>query len=253
MNAEGWTYLMVFFRLSGLITMMPLFSNAALPRVLRVALAAALTLLLGPLAQPVSPPLLNPPSVLVAVVWEVMVGAAIGYTFLIVVAACGAAGGLMDLQCGLSNASILNPTAVESGGQTLLATFTQTLAAFCLLQADMHLAAIEGLAATFRWSPIGAIGMGHARIASILWGLTMGYFASVLSIVFPVLLSMLCVEVALAFLSRLMPSLNMLTAAAPMRVLIGLFVVALSLPLIMRETQALISFVMSVLGVPGVR
>lgn len=245
------TYLLVFLRLSGLIVTLPAFSNAALPRILRVGIAALLTLLIAPIVAPCPYELtsLNIPLLALSAVSEVALGACVGYVFTVVVAACGSAGSLMDIQAGLSNSAILNPSAVESGSQTLLSTFFQTISVFCLLQADTHLVAIEALVATFAWSPVGLLSTDWPALGAALYGLTLGFFASTLSIAFPVLLGMLCVEVVLAFLSRLLPSLNMLVAAAPIRVLIGLSLVSLSLPLIFRETQALIQDSMRVLGV----
>ena len=47
----------------------------------------------------------------------------------------------------------------------------------------------------------------------------------------PICLALLTVEVCVAFLSRLLPQMNMLIAAAPFRVLAGFILVALTLPM----------------------
>ncbi len=247
MTPGVWTVLLVFFRFSGMLVTLPLFKNSALPRTFRVGLAVVLTPLIAPLTPTVQAVPGSAPGLLVGVLWELMIGGAMGWVFLFVVSACGGAGAMMDLQCGLANSTILNPGA-DTGSQTLLSTLMETLALLCLLQSDAHLIAVEALARSLRWSPVGMVGEGYAALGGMIYSLMMGYFGALLSILFPVLFGMLCVEVALAFLSRLMPSLNMLTTAAPLRVLIGLFLVTVSLPLITSEIDALMIKTLGLLG-----
>lgn len=249
MNPVLYAHLLVFLRASGFIVTVPLLSNGTLPKIFRIGLALLCSVLLTPLIFVDAP---RPPSseVMLALnaIWEATIGAGLGLVFVHILAVAGAAGAIMDMQSGLANASILNPASPEGGSQTLLSTLMQTLAMLAILVSDLHLVALEMFAGTFRWAPPGQFGMGALPLGGVLLQLFFGFFAAAVSLAFPVLFCMIGLEVALAFLSRMLPSLNMLVAAAPLRIFMGLVFVSLSLPLLLRTIETLIRETLATLG-----
>lgn len=249
MNPLLYAHALVFLRASGFIVTLPLMSQGALPKLFKIGIALLLSMVLTPLIFP-QPPMPPSSEILLALnaLWETAVGAGLGFVFVHILAVAGGAGAVMDLQSGLANASILNPASPQGASQTVLSVLLQTLATLAILISDLHLVALEMFAHTFEWAPPGQFGVGALPLGALLLKLALGFFASVVTLAFPVLFCMIALEVALAFLSRMLPSLNMLVAAAPLRIFMGILFLGLSLPLLLRSMEALIRETLTAAG-----
>lgn len=238
-------YFLVLVRILAFFSMMPLFSQRRLPILWKLAVGALLTLVLSPLLTPrfLTP---NPVWLALAVVWEASVGLALGMTMTSAVGAVISAGTLVDLQMGFANASILNPSGEQP--EPLTASFLKTLFLLSALIGGWHLLLLRILLESFRWFPTGMI--MHRFDTLMDFGLAVAgqFFASVVWLAMPICMALLTAEVCLAFLSRLMPQMNMLIAAAPFRVMAGLLLVTLALPLTLKTMSAIMTKHLSMVG-----
>ncbi|HEX7243328.1 MAG TPA: flagellar biosynthetic protein FliR, partial [Longimicrobiaceae bacterium] len=160
---------------------------------------------------------------------ETLIGFAIGLGAAAVVGAAEVAGELMTTQVGLSGAALLDPLSNQS--VPVLGQLMQLFAVALLLAFDAHLAMIDAVAASLRYIPVGSPvdfrgGMGAmVSLGSTLFSLGLRFAA-------PVLAAVLIANVALAVLSRVAPSLNVLSVAFPIQIGLGLFTLAAALPLV---------------------
>ena len=227
---KGWLlfYLLVLVRILALFSSMPLINQKKLPSIWKVAVALLFTLILAPLLTPreFQP---HPVWVVLAVIWEGVVGLSLGLVFTSAVGAVLSAGSLIDMQMGFSNASILNPGGDQP--EPLVASFYRSLFLLSALVGGFHLAMIRVLLESFNWFPVGVVLHRFKDLGTFGLLVVDKFFVSLVWMVLPVSLALLAVEVCLAFLSRVLPQMNMLIAAAPFRVLAGFVLLILALPL----------------------
>jgi flagellar biosynthetic protein FliR len=202
----------------------PFLGGVYAPAALRVGLTVLLAILLAPFVQvPASLPLTG---LAVVLAREVAIGLALAFAIRVLVVAAEFAGHFMGYQIGLSLGSLIDPqTGVRN---STLALLYANVAVVVCLSTDAHHALLRALADSYAALPVGlggAAGIDASLAGSVarLLGLV---FVLGVRIAAPVVIVMLLVEVALALLARVAPSLNVMTAGAPVRIAVGLLVVA---------------------------
>lgn len=214
-------YLLPLFRLAALVTTAPLFSNRAVPARIRLVVAVALTLVIAPTLPPPPTPLpLGSWAMLPAVVSEILIGATIGFLLRVVFAAIDLAASFVGFQMGLSFATFFSPT---SGTQTpVLNEFIGVFASLLFLALDGHLMLVLALARSFEWLPPmgGAIWSWQEgwRMAIALPAIL---FTTAFMVALPATVALLLTNVALGFLTRTAPQLNIFAIGFPITITIG--------------------------------
>lgn len=221
-------WVLVLSRLGGLFLLAPIFSSTAIPRQVRLLLLLALTGVVYPLVDP--GPFLGHGVDLYelapAIAGEVMIGAALGLFALLPLIGVQLGGLLMGQQMGLAIAQILNPATNISGdniGQTL---FMMTLTGFVMVGGLDLL--IGGVVHSFAQVPLGAVTVQMVPV-DVVVGLLMSGFELAMRIALPVLVIIFLENVAVGFIMKTVPSLNILNFGFPLRIMLGLFVLTASL------------------------
>jgi flagellar biosynthetic protein FliR len=216
-----WTAL----RVGGVVMLAPLLGAMYVPRRIRLAMALVLSLALLPVAGP--PPALDPLSGegLLAITQELIVGLAIGFVLRVATEAALLAGQLISTGMGLSFATVVDP---QNGGMPLLGRFYIVVASLLLLATNAHLSLIALLAQSFSAVPIGSGGLGPADARVIAdFGAVM--FAGAVQLALPSVIAILMVNVAFGVISRAAPTLNLFAVGFPITILLGLFILVLSI------------------------
>ena len=221
LTAVIWTVL----RVGGVVMLAPLLGAMFVPRrirlVIAVVLAVALVPSIGPLPdiQPVSP------AGILTVMQELIVGLAIGFVLRLATEAALMAGQLISSGMGLSFASVVDP---QSGTMPLLGRFYIVVSSLVLLATNAHLSLIALLAQSFTVVPIGSGGLGPADAHAIVeFGSVM--FAGAVQLALPSVVAILMVNIAFGVISRAAPTLNLFAVGFPITILLGLFILVLSI------------------------
>ena len=214
-------------RLTGLLLVAPVFSAKTVPVRVRTGLLLVLTLLLAPVAVAA----LGARAGLVAVTpeafaAELVVGFALGFGAAVLVGAVETAGDLMATTVGLSGASLLDP--LGGGASPILAQFAQLFAVTVLLALDGHLVMIDAVAESVRALPVGGAVDLRAGLAA-LTASGASLFLLGLRFAAPVIAAAMIGNTALAVLTRVAPSINVLTVAFPLQAALGLTAVIAAL------------------------
>jgi flagellar biosynthetic protein FliR len=220
------TFILLAFRLTGLLLIAPVFSNKAVPMRLRTGILMLFSLVLVPVARAHAhtAPMLTP----LTFCSEMIIGFGLGLGAAMVIGAASAAGDLMSVQMGLAGASVLDPMTniqVPVLGQLMTAFVT-----LLLLSSGGHLVMLDGLGASLEVLPIGSVpdlGAGMLTMAK-LGGtlLSLGIFFSA-----PVMAATMLANVSLAILTRAAPQLQIITVAFPLQIVAGLFTLSAGLGL----------------------
>ncbi|MCX6537745.1 MAG: flagellar biosynthetic protein FliR [Acidobacteria bacterium] len=204
-----------------LIVATPLFGGAFVPPPVRVALTAILGLILVPLVQ--VPPNLPPLGLAVMVAGEAVVGLALALAVHALIGAAEFAGHVVGFQIGLSYAAIVDP---QSGVRNnLIASLYGTLATITFFGINGHLALIRTLVQSYTTLPPGHWGAQDAIAGSVtqLLGIV---FVLGTQLSMPVIIALLLVELVMGLVSRAAPALNLMVIGFPVRLSVGLLVLA---------------------------
>jgi len=227
-----WTWLLpwagpwalVLARASGVAWTAPAWGSAGLGWRLRLMLAALLTAALAPVVGPGLPAIGDPLALARAVLGEAAIGAALGWSAALIVAAARQAGEVVGAQAGLSAAALLDPDAGE--GLTPLGHLYGLLALAVFLALDGPLTLVGALVESYRVLPPGglaaATSAGSATRAFALVGRSLEL---ALRLAAPAALALILAGLALALIARAAPAFPFLSLALPVRSAVGLLLV----------------------------
>lgn len=220
------TGFLVFLRISAVFMFTPLFSAFQIPMQFRLLFLLALSyLLISALNVPALTAPITLGSLVPLAIVEILIGSVLAFGVTAAFAAFQFGGRLLDYQIGFGLASVIDPLTREDS--PLLGTILHSLAVLIFFAVDGHHMVIRGLAYTLAHVPPGS-GLFDFQIAPIVthFGLM---FIFGFSVVAPVIVVLLLVDVGLAFVSRNMPQVNVFIIGMPVKVLVGLMAFALSM------------------------
>jgi flagellar biosynthetic protein FliR len=209
----------------GMIVMAtPFFGALNAPTQIRVGLTLLLAVLMA-MSAPV--PASRPATGLAVVILrEIAIGLAIAMAVRVLIGAAEFAGHFIGYQIGLSLGSLIDP---QSGVRNnILAMLYANVVVVLCLATNVHHTLIRALRDSYTALPIGFGAIGGSLVSSVadLLGVV---FMLGLRISAPVVVVLVLVEFALGLLARVAPSLNVIIAGAPVRIVAGLLVLAASL------------------------
>ena len=254
MNIEGdliviTTVLLVSARLAGLLVLSPLFQFSSVPATVRLLFVLALStgIVLSASMATVSVPV-TLAGLMVAMVTEVLVGAVLAFGLFAAFAAFLFGGRILDFQMGFGVANVIDPSTNVQAPMIGTALNLMALAAFFAL--DGHQWLIRGLVYSFdRIPPGGAFGTMSLEAVAAQFG---AMFVYGMAVVAPAVITLLLVDVGMAVAARTMPQVNVFIFALPIKIFLGLTVLALALrnvgPLLERIYESIFFYWDRVLG-----
>lgn len=213
------TLLVGFFfalvRTGAWIAIAPPFSSSAIPVRVKVALSATLALVLAPGFEG-GPEDLETAAFFAGLLYQVLVGAVLGFGVLLLFSAVQAAGQLIDLSSAFSSATMYDP--FSNAAASPMGRLYQILAITILFVIDGHLMLVRGLLASFDAAPLEGLRLDDtARF--VIRDLST-FFVAAIQIAFPMLAALFLAEVVLGLLSRAAPQLNILVIGFNVKVLL---------------------------------
>ena len=220
-------------RPGALLLAAPGLGGMAVPVMARIGLTVLLAMSLAPAVNiPAGPDA----GLVVVILREVAIGLALGLTARALVAGAELAGHLCSQQIGFSYAATIDP---EAGVRNVaLASLYGLLATFTWLAIDGHHLLLKALHASYAGLPIGAGALDASLLTAVREVLAL-VFVTGARLAAPVIAVILLVEIALGLVSRTAPALNFFVVGYPIRLIVGLAVVALTVGTVPSVTRAL--------------
>jgi type III secretion protein T len=215
-------------RLAIAFLMLPMFTQEALPPVVRNSLFVALAMLTIAVQPQTGPLALDTVGWLVLFAKEALIGLVIGVFASTVLWAVEAAGMLIDTKAGTQLAQIVDPINGQQTSQT--GQFLARLATYVFMASGGFMFMVGALLESFALWPVtaalpalrpGSLGVFEAEFGRMMLLATM--------IAAPVIVILFVVEAALGLMNRYAPNLNLLAIALPLKALIAVLLVAILL------------------------
>jgi flagellar biosynthetic protein FliR len=224
---QVWAGGLVFARVGAVLLSLPGIGESYVPPRIRLSLAFVVALVIWPVVGGALPPL--PDSLGSAVGWilrEVITGLAIGAVLRVFTSALAVAGEIVSLQTTLSFAQTTNPLQAQPG--TTIAAFLMLLGTVLIFATDTHHLFIAGLVGSYELiAPVRPLVTGDFTELAVR---TVGdSFLLGVQLAAPVIVFALIFNLASGLVGRVMPAFQIFFAAAPLSVILGLSVFALSL------------------------
>jgi flagellar biosynthetic protein FliR len=218
-------YLLALVRAAAWVFVCPPFGNRTVPTTVKVGLAAALALVVGPRLAEQAVPLEAGP-LLTAAVLQVAAGLALGFLGVLLFATFSFAGGLIDLFSGYSVAQLFDPG--NNAPVSIFGQFYGVLATTLLFAIDGHLLLVRGFLTSFTAAPLTHL----STLAKLLTGDIALFFVSALEIAAPLLAALFLAEAALGLLARAAPQMNVFQLGLPVKILVTLTLAGLAIPIL---------------------
>lgn len=138
------------------------------------------------------------------------------------------AGRLIDAQMGFTLGAVLDP--VSKAHAAVMASALNVLAVLLFFVTDMHHLLLSAYFRTFELLPVGRA-VSVAGWVSVAQGAG-AMFATGFAIASPVVIGLLLADVVVAVASRNMPQMNVMFLSIPLKVLLGMSVMAVSVRLL---------------------
>lgn len=150
------------------------------------------------------------------------------------------AGSLLDLHIGLSMVNIIDPNSKVN--TTLNGNLLHSIAMMIFFIVDGHHLLIKSLIESFNLLSLGrSIIFGETLMALI--GIIVEYFIIGLKIAIPIVLIIILTDLCMGLISRAVPQINVMILGMPVKMLVGMIAISLSLPLIVKIIISNISYI----------
>ena len=220
-------FILVLARVSPLFLLAPPFNSTMVPARARLIIAVGISIGLAPLALHGQAIPSDAMRIAGLALKEIVIGLGFAFSIACLFAAVDTAGSLIDSQIGLTYGSLINPVDnTQSGSISQLYSMVGILVFIAI---DGEAWVIRGLGRTYELVPM----LSSPSISKLVAAATSafaGIFTAALEVAGPVLLALILTDVAFGVVSRVVPQLNIFAVGFPMKIIVGLLVVAAALP-----------------------
>jgi len=204
-----------------LVMAAPPFGAPYAPMPVRLGLTLLFTFALMPLVS--APTAVNLIELVVVVSREMAIGLAIALGIRALLGGAELAGHLTGYQLGFSYGSIIDP---QSGVRnSMFAALYSNLALITFFMVNGHHQLLRAMAASYAQIPIGPGHVDGTLVQAVVEMLGVVFVLGV-RLAMPLILVLLVVEVALGLIARAAPGINLMAISQPVRILVGLLVIA---------------------------
>ena len=225
--ANVFALLLVFSRVGAALMILPGIGDLYVPQRWRLLLAMAISGIVAAALGDTLPKLPGAvPTLLALVVGEVVVGLFLGTVARLLISALETTGQIVSLQLSLSAAMVFNPAAAQQGAIT--SAFLMTLGTLVVFLTDAHHLMLRAIIESY-----GVFVPGTALqlegFADVIAQVVAQAFRMGLALAAPLVVLGVVFYSALGLASRLMPQLQVFFIVAPVQIIGGILVFALTL------------------------
>lgn len=240
-------FLLVFVRMTALFVISPIFGRQNLPTPFKVGFSLFLSIiLLNTLGVANVNYYDNIFYYTLLVGKEFLIGIILGYISYLIFSAIYLAGQIIDTQMGFGIVSVLDP--ISNIQIPISANFYYLITTLFFLILDGHHMLIRALFKSFEVIPIGTMQLNPLMIEHFTNLMTTTFIIGI-KVAAPVVMAILVTDIVLGILSKSMPQMNIFMVGMPLKIVIGLLIVVLTIPAFTNIAQNLGDIIVEAQGV----
>lgn len=220
-------FVLVVFRVAGMMLMAPVFSSPRTPRRVKALLVLIVSFgLSGGVREVALPDSMW--ELTVGIGGELMFGLAMGMLVSFVFIAAQWAGEMIGIEMGLNMSEVFDPSMGHGGSIMGDVYYFLTLAVF--LAANGHQQLLIGVRASFDHLPLLSLSIDRPLLDT-LSGMLEAATALALRLAAPVLITVMVADVAMGLIGRAVPQFNVMQTGLSVRSIVGMVIVIIGLSL----------------------
>lgn len=213
-------FILLFFRFGALFMAVPIFSHNSIPISLKAAMAFFFSIVFYSSMPPLAIPI-TVPSIVLAILSELLFGLAIGTILQVAFNVITFAGGQISFMMGFSMASAIDP---QSGiSMPIISQFLSLMALMILFSIDMHHWMLLFIDGSLQNIPLGGFLMSENLFNYIIKA-TSNMFMVGFMIAFPITALSWLADVIFGMLMKTMPQFNLLVIGFPIKIMVSFVV-----------------------------
>lgn len=231
-------YLLPFFRVSAFIMTAPILSTGMVPVKIRLLLVVAISVAVFPGLTPgddIDPLSLD---MILLIIQQIIIGAALGFTMQIIFAAVVNGGQIIGMQMGLGFAQMMDP---QTGiNVPVVSQFYNIIAVLLFLSLNGHLVLIQIIGESFVMLPVDGGGMPLAGIEAMVF-FSSWIFTGALIMVMPAVVALLMINMVMGVMTRATPQMNIFAVGFSITITAGFVVIMFTLSTALPQLALLFS------------
>ncbi|MFA5454975.1 MAG: flagellar biosynthetic protein FliR [Sulfurimonas sp.] len=222
-------FILLFFRFGALFMAVPIFSHNSIPVSIKAAMAFFFTIVFYSSMPPLAIPI-TVPSIILAILSELLFGLAIGTILQLAFNVITFAGGQISFMMGFSMASAIDP---QSGiSMPIISQFLSLIALMILFAVDLHHWMLLFIDGSLQNIPLGGFMMSENLFNYIIKA-TSNMFLVGFMIAFPITALSWLADVIFGMLMKTMPQFNLLVIGFPIKIIVSFVVLIATFSTIM--------------------
>jgi len=221
------SFMFLMVRTSALFLVAPVFVIPSISIYIRVVFSAVVVIMIMGSADVKQIAITPTMSDVSGVLQEIVLAAAMGFVIKMIFASVSIAGEYISSMMGLSFASIVDPATSDS--TPLLSQFMTVMLTLVFLSLNGHIILITMLKDSYILLPAGSISISYQSLLQVIMVGGYMFVASVIILV-PVGLVLFMANITIGVLTRLSPQMNIFSIGFPFSIILGIVVMAVSLP-----------------------
>lgn len=216
-------FLLVFVRATGIFIISPFFSSQNIPNTIKIGLAASISIIL----TIVMPDYVSPEGqLIIIIIKELMVGYILGYIAYAFFSAFYVMGQIVDMKIGFGMVNVIDPQ--NKIQVPLMGNFYYILAFLMMLAFDGHHSIIRALVDSYSFIPINGFNYNEEIVNFLINSLAKSFEIG-FKLSTPVVAVIFLTDLVLGIISKTIPQMNVFVVGMPLKVLIGLFLILISM------------------------
>lgn len=230
-------FILILIRVSSLLMASPIFGRKALPNIVKIAFCLVVTYAVFA-AKPAAGAL-SYNGVFdfgLMCVKELLFGLVLGYVTTLFFSVVQTAGQMMDMQMGFGMVNVFDVNSNISVPVT--GNLLNVILLVVFFGVNGHLQLIRMLVATFSHIPVGQVAFNPLMGLTAIQVFALAFVLAV-NVSLPIVASGLLGEVALGFIVRAIPQMNIFVVGIPLKIVLGLMMLLLILPVFVSFSDVL--------------
>lgn len=222
--AEWELFLLILMRIASFVYVAPFFNTANTPRMVKIGFAFFVSVIVVEIYPDVTYEYTGVIGYAGLVLKEAVVGLLLGAVCNFTMQIIHFAGRFIDMDIGLSMASVMDPTNNTQNG--IVGSIYYYMVLLILISSGLHRYLISAIVETFRHIPVGQMTVNMSLYSTVIdfmsQFLVIGFRISL-----PIFASMLLLNAVLAIMAKVAPHMNMFVVGMQLKIIGGLCVLLL--------------------------
>lgn len=223
-------FLLIFCRITSFFVVVPVFSSQSVPLQIKIGLSFFVAMIVFS-AEGTGLSVAMDLSYVLMILREVLIGLMLGFIAYLMFMTIQTAGSFIDIQIGFGIANVIDPMTGASA--PIIGNFKYMIALLLLLIMNGHHYLLNAIVYSYNWVPLDNeifVKMLDGSLSDFLIRTFAQSFVIAFQMSAPLVVALFLTDVGLAFLARTAPQYNVFVIGVPLKIIIGLALLALLMP-----------------------